>query len=87
VLGFNKSRARVIKAERPTTRVADVAVHGVKQEVSETIDFLRAPEKYITAGRRVRAGRSWSGRSLVSVADWALRRLWPIRSLVGRQRY
>ncbi|WP_237720503.1 MULTISPECIES: ATP-dependent zinc metalloprotease FtsH [Rhodococcus] len=48
---FGRSKARVIEAKRPTTRFADVAGYeGVKQEVSEVVDFLRDPAKYAAAG-------------------------------------
>lgn len=41
----------MIEAKRPTTRFADVAGYeGVKQEVSEVVDFLRDPAKYAAAG-------------------------------------
>jgi cell division protease FtsH len=37
--------------ERPQTRFSDVAGYeGVKQEVSEIVDFLRNPERYVAAG-------------------------------------
>ncbi|WP_240918887.1 FtsH/Yme1/Tma family ATP-dependent metallopeptidase, partial [Rhodococcus sp. 14C212] len=50
---FGRSKARVIEANRPTTRFADVAGYdGVKQEISEVVDFLRDPEKYAAAGAK-----------------------------------
>nr|WP_307800456.1 ATP-dependent zinc metalloprotease FtsH [Actinomadura nitritigenes] len=49
--GFGRSKAKVIEAERPTTRFADVAGYeGVKQEIGESVDFLRTPERYAAAG-------------------------------------
>ncbi|MBK1787578.1 ATP-dependent zinc metalloprotease FtsH [Prauserella cavernicola] len=49
--GFGRSKAKIIEAERPTTRFADVAGYeGVKQEIGEVVDFLRAPGKYAAAG-------------------------------------
>ena len=49
--GIGRSRAKVFDAERPTTRFADVAGYaGVKQEIVEVVDFLKAPERYRRAG-------------------------------------
>jgi cell division protease FtsH len=49
--GIGRSRAKVFDAERPTTRFADVAGYaGVKQEITEVVDVLRAPDRYRTAG-------------------------------------
>ena len=49
--GFGRSRAKVIEAERPTTRFTDVAgLRRVKQEISEVVDFLRDPMRYTAAG-------------------------------------
>jgi cell division protease FtsH len=49
--GIGRSRARVFDAERPETSFADVAGYeGVKQEVTEVVDFLRNPDRYRRAG-------------------------------------
>ncbi|MEU6641836.1 ATP-dependent zinc metalloprotease FtsH [Saccharomonospora sp. NPDC046836] len=49
--GFGRSKAKIIEAERPTTRFADVAGYdGVKQEIGEIVDFLRAPGRFAAAG-------------------------------------
>ncbi|MEU2360605.1 ATP-dependent zinc metalloprotease FtsH [Streptomyces noursei] len=49
--GIGRSRAKIIEAERPTTRFDDVAGYeGVKQEISEVVDFLRHPERYAVVG-------------------------------------
>jgi cell division protease FtsH len=51
VSGFGRSKIKLVDAERPTTRFDDVAGYaGVKREVGEIIDFLRAPERYRRAG-------------------------------------
>jgi cell division protease FtsH len=51
VLGVGRSRAKVFDAERPSTKFSDVAGYeGAKQEISETIDFLRNPARYQRAG-------------------------------------
>ena len=51
--GLTKARARVIEAERPATRFADVAGYpAVKTEISEVVDYLRNPGRYHAAGAR-----------------------------------
>ena len=51
-LGAGNSKAKVYDLDnRPTTRFADVAGYaGVKQEISEVVDFLKHPQKYEAAG-------------------------------------
>jgi cell division protease FtsH len=50
-LGVGRSRAKVFDAERPKTTFADVAGYeGAKSEITETVDFLRNPERYRRAG-------------------------------------
>ena len=51
IMGIGSSRAKLYDEERPPTRFADVAGYeGVKQEVSEVVDFLSHPERYSRAG-------------------------------------
>lgn len=51
VMGFGRSRAKVIDMERPSTRFADVAGYeGAKQEINEVVDFLKSPRRYRDAG-------------------------------------
>jgi cell division protease FtsH len=52
IMGIGGNKAKVYDVDnRPTTRFADVAGYqGVKQEVSEVVDFLKHPEKYASAG-------------------------------------
>ena len=52
LMGIGGNKAKVYEVEdRPPTRFADVAGYdGVKQEVSEVVDFLKHPEKYQKAG-------------------------------------
>jgi cell division protease FtsH len=72
--GFGRSRAKVIDAERPTTRFADVAGYeGVKQEVSEVVDFLRDPQRYTAAGATgprgvIMVGPPGTGKTLIARA-------------------
>ncbi|BAW07563.1 conserved hypothetical protein [Nocardia seriolae] len=50
-MGVGKSKAKVFDTERPSTTFDDVAGYtGAKSEISEVIDFLRAPERYRRAG-------------------------------------
>lgn len=49
--GVGRSKTRVIEESRPQTRFADVAGYdGVKQEVTEVVDYLRNPGKYGRTG-------------------------------------
>jgi cell division protease FtsH len=72
--GFGRSRARVIEAERPTTRFTDVAGYeGVKQEVSEVVDFLRDPTRYAAVGATgprgvIMVGPPGTGKTLIARA-------------------
>jgi len=57
VLGVGRSRTQIFDAERPTTKLADVAGYeGVKSEIAEVIEFLRSPERYRRAGATVPRG-------------------------------
>ena len=50
-MGFARSKAKVIEAQRPTTSFDDVAGYeGAKTELSEIVDYLRSPERYHEAG-------------------------------------
>ncbi|MFD0888085.1 ATP-dependent metallopeptidase FtsH/Yme1/Tma family protein, partial [Streptosporangium algeriense] len=72
--GFGRSKAKIIEAERPTTGFSDVAGYdGVKQEISEMIDFLRAPERYAAAGAKpprgvIMVGPPGTGKTLIARA-------------------
>jgi cell division protease FtsH len=72
--GFGRSRAKVIDAERPTTRFTDVAGYeGVKQEISEVVDFLRDPQRYTAAGATgprgvIMVGPPGTGKTLIARA-------------------
>jgi len=72
--GFGRSRAKAIEAERPTTRFTDVAGYdGVKQEISEVVDFLRDPQRYAAAGAQgprgvLMVGPPGTGKTLIARA-------------------
>jgi cell division protease FtsH len=71
---LTKARARVIDAERPATRFADVAGYpAVKTEISEVVDYLRNPGRYHAAGARgprgvLMAGPPGTGKTLLARA-------------------
>jgi cell division protease FtsH len=52
IMGIGGNKAKVYDLDdRPATRFADVAGYqGVKQEISEVVDFLKHPDKYKAAG-------------------------------------
>ena len=57
IMGFGRSTARVIDADRPSTTFADVAgIDDAKQELVEVVDFLRDPQKYQRLGGTVPKG-------------------------------
>jgi len=72
--GLAKAKARVIEAERPATRFADVAGYpAVKTEIGEVIDYLRDPGRYHQAGARgprgvLMAGPPGTGKTLLARA-------------------
>jgi len=72
--GFGRSRARIIDAQRPDTRFDDVAGYaGVKREITEVVDYLRAPERYAKVGARgprgvLMVGPPGTGKTLIARA-------------------
>ncbi|MFF4739419.1 ATP-dependent zinc metalloprotease FtsH [Streptomyces sp. NPDC001262] len=71
---IGRSRAKIIEAERPTTGFTDVAGYdGVKQEISEVVDFLRNPGRYAAAGAKgprgvIMVGPPGTGKTLFARA-------------------
>jgi cell division protease FtsH len=71
---LTRAKTRVIGAERPATRFADVAGYpAVKTEVSEIVDYLRDPGRYQAAGARgprgvLMAGPPGTGKTLLARA-------------------
>jgi cell division protease FtsH len=57
IMSIGRSRAKTYSTERPGTTFADVAGYeGVKQEVTEVVDFLKSPEKFSEIGARIPKG-------------------------------
>ena len=56
-MAFGKSRARMFSGDHPTVTFADVAgVDEAKEELSEVVEFLREPQKFIQLGARIPKG-------------------------------
>ncbi|NVK76587.1 ATP-dependent zinc metalloprotease FtsH [Streptomyces morookaense] len=74
ISAIGRSRAKIIEAERPTTGFTDIAGYdGVKQEISEVVDFLRNPGRYAAAGAKgprgvIMVGPPGTGKTLFARA-------------------
>jgi len=56
-MAFGKSRARMFSGDHPTVTFDDVAgVEEAKEELSEVVEFLREPQKFIQLGARIPKG-------------------------------
>ena len=72
--GLTKAKVRVVDAERPLTRFADVAGYpAVKDDIGEVVDYLRHPSRYRQAGARgprgvLMAGAPGTGKTLLARA-------------------
>jgi cell division protease FtsH len=57
IMSIGRSRAKTYSTERPGTTFADVAGYdGVKQEITEVVDFLKYPDKFAEIGARIPKG-------------------------------
>ena len=73
-MSFGRSRARLIAGDKPAITFADVAgVEEAKQELSEIVEFLKYPEKFVALGARIPkgcllVGPPGTGKTLLSKA-------------------
>ncbi|HCB36859.1 MAG TPA: cell division protein FtsH, partial [Acidimicrobiaceae bacterium] len=57
VMSIGRSKAKTYNTERPSTTFDDIAGYdGVKQEITEVVDFLKMPERFAEIGARVPKG-------------------------------
>ncbi len=57
IMSIGRSRAKLYTTERPRTTFADVAGYtGVKQEISEVVEFLKSPGRFREIGARIPKG-------------------------------
>jgi cell division protease FtsH len=73
-ISFGRSRARMIAGDKPAITFADVAgVEEAKQELTEIVEFLKYPEKFVALGARIPkgvllVGPPGTGKTLLSKA-------------------
>jgi len=73
-MSFGRSRARMIAGDKPAITFADVAgVEEAKQELTEIVEFLKYPEKFVALGARIPkgvllVGPPGTGKTLLSKA-------------------
>jgi cell division protease FtsH len=57
VMSIGKSKAKNYTSDKPSTTFDDIAGYeGVKQEITEVVDFLRMPDRFKAIGARVPKG-------------------------------
>src|SRR5579875_1506722 len=57
IMSIGRSKARLFSSDRPTTTFQDVAgYNGVKQEISEVVDFLKTPSRFRDIGAKIPKG-------------------------------
>jgi cell division protease FtsH len=73
-MSFGRSRARMVSGDKPAITFADVAgVDEAKQELTEIVEFLKYPEKFVALGARIPkgvllVGPPGTGKTLLSKA-------------------
>ncbi|MDW3217975.1 MAG: ATP-dependent zinc metalloprotease FtsH [Acidimicrobiales bacterium] len=57
IMSIGRSKAKTYSTERPGTTFEDVAGYeGVKQEITEVVDFLKNPDRFAAIGARIPKG-------------------------------
>ncbi len=57
IMSIGRSKARLFSEDRPSTTFEDVAGYsGVKQEISEVVDFLKTPGRFRDIGAKIPRG-------------------------------
>ncbi len=57
IMSIGRSKARLFSTDRPSTTFGDVAGYpGVKQEISEVVDFLKTPGRFKEIGAKIPKG-------------------------------
>ncbi|GJM39009.1 MAG: ATP-dependent zinc metalloprotease FtsH [Acidimicrobiales bacterium] len=57
IMSIGRSKAKTYSTERPGTTFDDVAGYeGVKQEITEVVDFLKNPDRFAAIGARIPKG-------------------------------
>jgi cell division protease FtsH len=57
IMSIGRSKAKTYSTERPGTTFADIAGYdGVKQEITEVVDFLKHPDRFAEIGAKVPKG-------------------------------
>jgi cell division protease FtsH len=73
-MSFGRSRARMVSGDKPAVTFSDVAgVEEAKTELSEIVEFLKYPEKFVALGARIPkgvllVGPPGTGKTLISKA-------------------
>ena len=57
IMSIGRSKAKTFSSDRPSTTFDDVAGYtGVKQEISEVVDFLKTPARFKEIGAKIPKG-------------------------------
>ena len=56
IFNIGKSKAKLINKEDVSVTFKDVGLEGAKEEITEIVDFLKAPQKYTKLGGKIPRG-------------------------------